>query len=190
MYRKVLAIHLCTALFSLAFLAMYGASAVELAHRTWFRLRDEVTETRVALPPNLPGARAAAHELAARYGIDGELAAVLDTPAVLRFRIERPATTFQVRYEPYSGETLVTVRRGSFARMLIALHNTAGMWHNFAPLNAWAGALGLISLGLLLLGATGFYLWWRNPSERWIGAVLLAGGTGLAVTLIAGMRLG
>jgi hypothetical protein len=144
----------------------------------------------VALPPNLPGARAAARELAVRHGIEGELVAVLDTPAALNFRVERPGTMFQVRYQPQGGETLVIVRRGSIARMLNALHVVTGMWHGFAPLNAWAGALGLVSLGLLLLGATGFYLWWRNPAERWIGAVLLAGGAGLAVVLIAGMRLG
>jgi hypothetical protein len=190
MYRKILAVHLCTGVFSMVFLAMYGASAVQLAHRAWFPLRDEVTETRLALPPNLPGARAAARELMDRHAIDGELAAVFDTPGVINFRLQRPGTLFLVRYMPTGGETLVIVRRGSFARVLNALHTAAGMWHGFAPLNAWAAVLGLVSLGLLLLGATGFYLWFRNPKERLTGIVLLGGGAALAVTLIVSMRLG
>jgi len=190
MYRKLLAVHLCTALFCLSFLAMYAASGVQFAHRAWFRFADEVTETHLALTPHLDGARAAAHELMDRHQVDGELVTVLDTPGAVSFRMQRPGTLFQVRYTPAGGETLLTVRRGAFGRMLNALHTTTGMWHGFAPLNAWAAVLGLVSLGLLVLGATGFYLWWRNPRERLVGAVLLAGGAGVAVTLIASMRLG
>jgi hypothetical protein len=189
MYRKMLAVHLCTGLFCLPFLAMYGASAVELAHRTWFRSTDEVTETHLALPPGLSGARAAARELMKRHAIDGELVAVLETPGAVSFGIQRPGTLFHVRYMPTGGETLVIVRRSGFGRVLNELHGAAGMWHGFAPLNAWAAVLGLVSLGLLLLGATGFYLWFRNPKERWIGVLLLAAGAGMAATLIVAMRL-
>jgi hypothetical protein len=168
---------------------MYGASAVQLAHRTWFLLQDDVTETHFALPPGLPGARAAARELMRRSGIDGELVTVLETPGAVSFRIQRPGTLFQVRYAPAGGETAVIVRRGSFARMLNALHTVAGMAHGFAPLNAWAAMLGLVSLGLLLLGATGTYLWLRNPKERLAGVLFLAGGAAIALTLIISMRV-
>lgn len=190
MYRKMLAIHLCTALFCATYLVMYGVSGVQMAHRTWFRIDDEVTETRIALPPGLPGARAAARELMLRHAIDGELTSVLDTPSGVSFRIRRPGTIFQVRYQPAGGEAFVVVRRGGIARVFNALHGTAGMWHGFAPLDVWAAILGLTSLALLLVGATGFYLWLRNPKERLVGAILLAGGTGMAATLIVTMRLG
>jgi hypothetical protein len=190
MYRKMLAVHLCTALFCAAYLVMYGVSGVQLAHRNWFRIGDEVTETHLALSPGLPGARAAARELLLRHGIDGELTSVLETPGGVSFRIQRPGTIFQVRYQPAGGEALVIVRRGGIARVLNALHVSAGMWHGFAPLNAWAAVLGLVSLVLLLVGATGFYLWLRNPKERLLGAILLAGGAGMAAALIIAMRVG
>jgi hypothetical protein len=190
MYRKMLAVHLCTALFCLSFLAMYGVSAVQLAHRTWIRVNDDVTETHLALPPGLAGARAVASELMLRHGIDGELVTVFETPAGVNFRIQRPGTLFQMRYQPAGGETAVIVRRGGIGRVLNALHGAAGMWHGFAPMNAWAAVLGLVSLGLLLLGATGFYLWLRNPKERVAGILLLTGGAAVALTLIVSMRLG
>ena len=62
------------------------------------------------------------------------------------------------------------------------------MWHEYPPLNRWSAVSGLVSLGLLLLGATGLYLWFRNHSERWIGAALLGAGGGLAAVLIVWMR--
>src|SRR5262249_38019009 len=157
---------LCTALFAFAFLVMYTVSGVQMAHRTWWRMADEVTDVHLALTPGLPGARAVARELMTRHGMDGELAAVFDTPAAVAFRVQRPGTVFQVRYQPAGGETLVVVRRGGLARVFNALHGSTGLWHGFAPLNAWAAILGLVSLCLLVVGATGFYLWFRNPKER------------------------
>jgi uncharacterized iron-regulated membrane protein len=46
----------------------------------------------------------------------------------------------------------------------------------------------IVSIGLLLLGATGLSMWWRRE-QRWIGAMLLALGGGLSMTLIVWMRM-
>ena len=189
LYRKILAIHLCTGLFCLAFLAMYGTSAVQLAHRSWFGMRDEVTETHLALTPGLAGARPAARELMDHHSIEGELTTVFATAATINFRIVRPGMLYQVRYSTAGGETLVVTRRSGIGRMLNALHTTGGLWHEYTPWNVWAGVLGLVSLALLTLGATGLYLWLRNPRERWVGIVLLAGGAGMALMLIVSMRM-
>jgi hypothetical protein len=44
-------------------------------------------------------------------------------------------------------------------------------------------------VGLLTLGVTGLYLWFKNRQERRIGTVLLLIGAGIPVALILSMRL-
>ena len=101
-----------------------------------------------------------------------------------------PALSTEVDYSAATGEAKVTTSTAGFAGMLNRIHQTEGMWHDYGLLNAWAGILGLVSLGLLAIGATGLYLWFRNHAERRIGCVLLAAGAGLAGALIVSMRMG
>jgi hypothetical protein len=66
---------------------------------------------------------------------------------------------------------------------LVQLHTNHGLWHEYAASNVWAAISLLTSAGLLLLGATGIYLWFAHHRERWIGGLLM--GFGLAYGLIA-----
>jgi len=60
--------------------------------------------------------------------------------------------------------------------------------HTHVPPAAGAVVLGLLSAGLLVLGATGFALWMKNQRQRKLGVALLLLGGGLAGTLIVSMR--
>ncbi|MBZ5622613.1 MAG: PepSY-associated TM helix domain-containing protein [Acidobacteriia bacterium] len=184
MYQKVRSVHLSTGLFCLAFLLMYGASGVQMAHRRWWPIRERVAERSVRLPAGLTDARVASRELAIR----GELTAVRASADALSFRIVRPGAVNQVQYSASSGETKIRTTDSGFTGLLNRLHHVEGTWHEYPLLNAWSAVLGLVSLGLLVLGGTGLYLWFLNHSERWIGAVLLAAGGGLAALLIVSMR--
>ena len=62
--------------------------------------------------------------------------------------------------------------------------------HTHVPARAGAVALGLVSTGLLTLGATGMALWMVNRRQRKLGVALLLLGGGMAATLIVSMRLG
>lgn len=190
MYSKLRGVHLSTGLFCLAFLAMYSISGVQMAHRRWFPLRERVSERSLRLAPGLTGARAAARQLS----IGGELAAVRASSNAqgpgLHFRIVRPGAVDEVDYSAATGEANVRTVTAGFIGMLNRIHQTEGMWHDYGWLNAWAGILGLVSLGLLTMGATGLYLWFRNHAERRVGCVLLAAGAGLAGALIVSMRMG
>jgi len=186
LYRKILAVHLCTGLFSLAFLAMYGWSAVQMAHRKWFALRDRVTEQRYTLVPGLSDVRAAARLLPLR----GELASIRVRSSGFLFTVVRPGTVHQVNYAADTGAVTVQTHDSGFQGALNRIHQTQGMWHAYRPANAWAAVLGLVSMGLLVLGASGLYLWFRNRRERLIGSILLAVGPGLALVLIGWMRRG
>ena len=184
MYQKLRNVHLSTALFCLAFLLMYGVSAVQMAHRRWWPVAERVTEWSVRLPAGITDARVAARALAIR----GELPAIRISPGALRFRQVRPGTVHQVEYSAATGEAKVRATDAGFAGMLNRLHQVQGMWHGYPLLNVWSAVLGIVSLGLLVMGGTGLYLWFRNHSERWIGVVLLGAGGGLALILIVWMR--
>ena len=72
--------------------------------------------------------------------------------------------------------------------MLNRLHHWAGFWHEPTSMKAWAIAVAIVSLGLLLVGATGIYMWFTRRPERRIGIVLLAANVAFAVTLLALLR--
>jgi hypothetical protein len=186
MYRKMLAVHLCMGMFCFAFLAMYGVSAVQMAHRKWFRLSDQVTEQRFTLIPGVFDARAVARLLPFR----GELSSVRPAPDELRFAIARPGVVSEVRYSTVSGAAFVRIHESGVGGALNRIHQIRGLGHGYPPLNAWAAVLGLVSLGLVILGVTGLWLWFQNQKERRIGAVLLAAGASLAIVLIVWMRAG
>jgi len=68
-----------------------------------------------------------------------------------------------------------------------------GWWAPIAALNALHRARGgwlapLASVQLMVLGATGFYLWFRSSADRRTGAIVLAAGTLAAGGLIVSMR--
>jgi len=102
---RMLRVHRCTALGSLALVAVYEIGAVQMAHRTWLK----------------------------------------------------------------AGPVL-----GAFNR----IHRMRG-----------AGFSPLLGVGLLVLGATGLWLWWKLRRDRRVGAVLLGFGVFLAGGLICWMRI-
>jgi hypothetical protein len=184
-HRAIRTIHLAAGLFALPFLAIYFSSGVQMAHRSWWPLGSRVTERSFTLPKGLD-----AREVTRRLPVRGELASVFMIPAGPHLLIARPGTTYWVSYSPSTGEAQVRTTTSGFPGMLVSLHRSKGMWHGYLPLDAWADGLGLVSLALLAMGATGLYLWFQNRAERRAGFALLAAGAGIALALIVSMRLG
>jgi hypothetical protein len=188
MYSKMRTIHLCAAMFSLAFLAMYTVSAVQMGHSRFFALRPTVSESRLRMTPALTDARAAAAELIGR-GLRGELRNIQSASAErLVFRIVRPGTIYDVDYTAATGDALVKTSRAGVLGYLNRLHHIGGLNYDYPILNVWGVLVGVISLGLFTLGATGLYLWYQNHRERRIGGVLLAGAVTVIGTLVVWMR--
>ena len=63
MYQTIRNIHLLLASFSLPFLVVYGASAVQMSHNSWFRLKPAVQERDFAVAAGQSDARAIAREV-------------------------------------------------------------------------------------------------------------------------------
>jgi hypothetical protein len=187
MYRAIRNIHLLTGLFSAAFLLMYGVSSVQFAHR-WFDIRPVPRERTLTLAAGA-GARAAALELMERHGLSGELAQIREAGGVISFRLNRIGTNHDIRYTPRTGEAIVRTASPGAMGMLVRLHHIHGLWHGMAWINLAALVLTAVSFGLIVLGMSGVYLWFKLHKERAIGALLLAANLVVGLGLMVWIRL-
>ena len=188
MHKWIRNTHLLIGLFSFLFLLMYGMSAVQMAHNRWFSNKPAVTESEIALTAGVSDARVVARELMDRHGLRGELAQVRKAEGGLSFRIVRPGTVYEVAYSPETGNAKVRTNVANIMGMLNRIHHLAGLGHDFGLINAWGVCVGLVSAALILLGATGIYLWFKIHSERVIGVVLLVINLSICVTLLVLIR--
>lgn len=190
MYKIIRNVHLLLASFSLPFLIMYGVSAVQMSHSTWFQAKPAVIERDLSIAPGQAGARSVAREIMNRQpDLKGELSNVQPNDAGLTLRIVVPGTVHEVRYDRLSGSVHIKTSIAGVMGMLNRLHHWAGFWHEPVSMKAWAAFVAVVSLGLLLLGASGIYMWFTRQSERRIGLALLAANLIFAGTVLGLMRV-
>ncbi len=72
--------------------------------------------------------------------------------------------------------------------MLNRLHHAAGLWHEPLTMKLWGLVVAIVSTALLLLGATGVYMWFARRSERALGAAILAVNVVVVIVLLGVMR--
>jgi hypothetical protein len=189
MYRNLRAIHRLLASFSLPFLLMYGISAVQMAHGTWFAMQPEVRESQLSLSPGLTDARAIAREVTSRVpAVRGELSNIKSTAAATTLRLVLPGTVHDVHYDAQSGVTKLKTSIAGTMGMLNRLHHAAGLWHEPLSMKAWGLVVAVVSAALLLLGATGVCMWFARRTERVSGAVLLTVNLIVVLGLLVTMR--
>jgi hypothetical protein len=189
MYTTIRNVHLLLASFSLPFLIMYGVSAVQMSHSAWFQMKPAVHERELPLAANQTDARAIARAVMERdRGVKGEVANIQPNAAGVALRIVVPGTVHEVRYDRASGTARVKTSVAGVMGMLNRLHHWAGFWHEPASMKLWAAAVALVSAALLLLGATGIYMWFTRRPERRIGLVLLTINVAFAMALLVLMR--
>jgi hypothetical protein len=188
-YRILRSIHLWLGGAAALYLLVYGVSAVQMAHHDWFTLRPQVTRGEIALSPAAAAeARPAARELMDLHGLRGELGDVRATANGFAFRVVRPGTVHAVTVDRAAGRARVETSVASFLGMLNRIHHVAGVRHEYGLLNAWGAFVVAVSVGLILLAATGIYLWFKMQRERRVGVVLLAVSLGYSLPLIIWMR--
>lgn len=189
MFRLMRNTHLVLGLSLFLAMFLFAFSAVVFMYRPLFPGRPSVRHDTLAVSPGTP-ARAAADELR-RQGVRGDLTirnAAADTVTIV---IVRPGVEVRAAYVPAAGRMAVVHRRYSVFEKLLQVHGARGFWHDYGPTNVWALVSVLVSLGLVLLGATGIYLWYRHSEERRLGVALIALGVivplaALVLTRLAG----
>jgi len=179
MYRLIRNTHLILGLSASLILLVYAVSAVQMAHG--FAINPHISSEDLTLASGL-GARSAAQQLMDGRGYRGDLDNITSAEQQIRFSITRPGTAYAVTYYPDSGRTHIERRELPFMGLLNRLHHLNGFEHSSAIMNAWGWILAWISITLILLGATGVYMWFRIYNERRIGSILL--GLNLCVSTV------
>lgn len=194
MHRLIRNTHLALGvLFTLVWM-MYGISSVQMSHPEWFPAEPAVSHEEVPVDAGTGAveadvaARTIAQDLARYADMHGDVENVRAADDTLTFRIVRPGTIHQVVYLQGSQTASVTSSVGGFIAMLNRLHHYAGFWRGWLPLDLWGVLVSLASVGLILLGATGIYLWFRTYGERVVGGSILAVGTAVGLALIVLLR--
>lgn len=189
MYKNIRNVHLFLGLLCFASLLMYSVSAVEMAHSDWFPDEPTVTEESVAIDPAAAANPRALAQTLMQTGRWGELQSVNQDEAGFTLRIVRPGTSYRVRYEQGASTVEIETSVSGTMRMLNRLHHMAGFYREQTVTHWWAAFAGLASVALLLLGATGVYLWFRTYQERLVGGVILSVGLIVGVGLLIATRL-
>ena len=191
MYRLWRDTHLLLGLFLFTLVMMFAVSSLLFSHRSWFATDPAKTKSVVAVDPvRASTPRALARHLMAEEGYRGGLHAIRDEEARIRFSIRRMGTLHDVDYTPGAREARVTTQVFPFVNMLAWMHATFGVQHEYTPHNVWGALMFLTSVGLLVLGGTGLYLWFQLRFERRIGLVLLLTNLAFGVTLIVWLWVG
>lgn len=186
MYKLFRNIHLLTGLSSALLILVYAVSAVQMAHQ--FRIRPRVTNSALALTPGLD-ARPVAELLMNEHGMHGDLNATKTAGDQIHLTIVRPGTNYAVDYDRATGRARIQQRDLRFMGLMNRLHHLNGFGHWSAAMNAWAWVLAWVSVALLVLGATGLYMWFRLYKERLAGSILLGVNLCVSIVLLIALRL-
>jgi len=190
MFQLMRNIHLALGLLFVVMVAVFAVSSLAITYRTWLPQTPVDGEKTVQIETALAETpRALARTLMQKEDLKGDLRNIEESPESVKFRIFRPGTQVDVEWERSSGQTTLKTRRWGALQMMVQLHTNHGFWHDFMPANLWAGFSLLASVGLLLMGASGIYLWFAHHSERLIGGVLLAVGLIYGLTTLILTRL-
>jgi hypothetical protein len=188
MFRLMRNTHLALGVAFFFVAMLFALSSVVIIYRPFFPGGPERTNRTVTLAPGLEG-RAVALELMRSHGAKGDLRDLKVAEGEIQFGIWRPGTHMNVKYSSASGVTTLDERRFNIYETLVQLHVNHGFWHDFLPANLWSLLSLGVSVGLLLLGASGIYLWYKHPQERTIGNILLALGFAIPLVALAITRL-
>ncbi len=185
MYRTLRNTHLVLGLLSVPFLLIYLVSAVQMAHQ--LKIDREISADEFTMSPGLQP-RPLALAVMERNGYNGELGVVKIEPEVTTLNIISAGARHQVFYNPKTGKVHLRSTTVGILGVLNRLHHSHGFGNESAASRIWSGVLACLSVILLLLGATGIYLWFRLHDERVAGARLLLFNLIVAGTLIAALR--
>ena len=190
MFQLMRNVHLALGLVCVVMTLIFALSSLVIIYRPWLPQSIEESERTVQVsPPAASTPRALARALMRSEGLKGTVSQIEEDAQAIRFRIFRPGTEFRIEYKRSTSEAKIELRRWGLLETLVQLHTNHGFWHEFAPANAWAAFSLLASAGLLLLGASGIYLWFAHHEERRVGAILLALGLTYALVTLVLTRL-
>jgi hypothetical protein len=188
MYQLFRNIHLILGLFSSVFLLAYGLSAAQMAYPI-YRPRMHETKSELTIPAEVELApRPFAKWLMDHHDMRGDLQSVETSSTSITVSILRPATQHRATVDLSSRRAEIVTGRSNVIGMLNRLHHTGGLWHEYWPINAWGWFVAVVSIFLLIIPATGVYMWFKRHRERKLGTILFAAGLLWGLTLLVLVR--
>ncbi|MBI3208665.1 MAG: PepSY-associated TM helix domain-containing protein [Candidatus Solibacter usitatus] len=183
--------HLLAGLFSALMVLQYGVSTMFMSHRGWFGPpKMETTEVTINVSSETAtSARALARELMDKHGLNGELRQGRETNTGYVLRIALAGFQHDVEYSRATGVARVKTQKRPARMTLTAIHQQGGLHHEHWVSNAWGALVGIVSVGLILLGLSGIYLWFKLRKERVVGTVLLVLSLAYSVSLMVMLRV-
>jgi len=183
-------LHNYVGLFLLLFLWMFSASGLVLTHSTRpaGRFWDERAETiavRSVRAPVATGDVTMAADLMRQLEVVGEIGDTRRHPDGARFdfQVVKPGRVVRIEVRLDSSVARVTTIRLNAWGVVDALHKFTGVrmgapaeTRDWLLTRMWSFAMDALALGMLVLVASGLYLWYRRRDARWTGLVALFAG--------------
>lgn len=190
MFRLMRNIHLAIALTIIVMAMVFASSTIWYMYKSWFPDGSTETERTVQVAADAAGTpRELAMELIRNHGLKGEVQGIAETDDGYSFRVFRPGVEQSVTYSRATGEATVKEKKWQTGQTLMHLHTMHGFFHESTTAWLWSAFSALTSLGMLLLGASGIYLWYVNRAERLVGGIILTFGLGYGVVMLILTRL-
>jgi hypothetical protein len=190
-YPLVRSLHLYLGLFVSPFIVVFSLSVFFVVH-SWVPGSSEPKSTRVvaevAIPDGLESAKGAAQINAVRSVLDalnvnGEIGFIRYSPQQRRFNlpVTQPGRETQIELQLSTRTAVISTRTTGIADAMVYLHKMPGP-HNVAlrgnsiHVQVWRWLADVTVYLLLLVTATGIYLWAVLKAERRLGLALMGAG--------------
>ena len=181
--RFIRRLHLYLGLASLPWLLVYGVSSLLLSHPGWFARppAPEVWQPLFERAYDRPVAESAELRTVARAilidcELDGAFWAERPRPDELRITRYRFGSDTRLTYRINEHRLRAERRTAGGRDYIVRLHFRGGFQQPSIWDGAWAVAVDLTCLALVLWVITGLWLWWRVRSLRGSGFFALAAG--------------
>lgn len=193
-------LHNYLGLYFLLFLWLFAGSGLVLNHSKWsvaqfWKARRETTAERPIRVPTSTGDAGAVADVMRQFAIVGEVNEVTrDSTGRFDFQVVRPGHVWRVEARLDSARARVTTIELNAWGVLDAMHKFTGVsmddpsrTRDWALTRLWSFAMDALSLGLIVLVASGVYLWYRFPEKRRVGFVALALGVASCAFFLFGL---
>jgi hypothetical protein len=196
-------LHYYLGLYFIFFIWLFSISGLVLNHGRWpfadfWPDREETTRSLPIAVPAAAGDLAAARDLMRQLGLEGEVNGTKRSSEgdAFGFQVTRPGSTIQVDADLVTGRAEVKEIRVNAWGVLSALHHFTGVsmtdperQRDWWLTVVWSVAMDALALGLLVLVATGLYLWYRLEKKRALGLVALTAGLACCAFFLFGLSL-
>ncbi len=193
--------HYYLGLYFLFFVWLFAFTGLLLNHswkfaEFWPNRRVYTFERRVEVPAtdsDVDRARA----LMMRLGIKGEIEWTAARPdsTVFEFRVNRPGHNTSVTAYPEEGRVVVEQTETNAWGVTRVLHTFTGLRagddrndRDWFLTVLWVLSMDAVSIGLVIMVFSGWYLWYRLPAKRNLGGAALMLGIAACAMFIFGLR--